>query len=116
MINRRRHTRISIAGSATLEFTKKGKIQSIQTMIANISLRGIGLYSYSSITVATRVSITTTFISLDGGLKTDSVQGRVISNRKIGDTHFIGIQFDEEINDKNQPALCKYVRNSLPID
>jgi c-di-GMP-binding flagellar brake protein YcgR len=116
MINRRRHKRILISGSATLEFKNKGEIKSIQTVIANISLEGIGLYSYSSIRVKTSVSITANFISVDGGLKTDSIRGRVISSRKIGDTHFLGIQFDEEMNARNQPSLFKHVQNILPID
>jgi c-di-GMP-binding flagellar brake protein YcgR len=116
MINRRQHKRIIISGTATLEFKKKGEIQSIQTLIANISLQGIGLYSYSSIKVETSVSITINFISLDGGLKTDSIEGRVINIRKIGKTHFLGIQFDEEINAQNQPSLFKRLKNILPID
>jgi len=116
MINRRRYKRIIISGSATLEFEKKDEIQSIQTVIANISLRGIGLYSYSSIKVGTSVSITTNFISLDGGFKTDSIEGRVINNRKIGNTHFVGVQFNEEINAINQPSLFKHLQNILPTD
>jgi len=74
------------------------------------------LYSYSSIKVETSVSITINFISLDGGLKTDSIEGRVISNRKIGNTHFLGIQFDEEINAQNQSSLFKHIYNILPAD
>jgi len=116
MINRRRSKRIIISGSATLRFKKKGEIKSIETLIANISLRGIGLYSYSSIKVETRVSITTNFISLDGELKNDSIEGRVVSNRNIGDTHFLGIQFNEEINAQNQPSLFKHLQNVLPTD
>ena len=88
MISRRQYKRIIISGSATLEFKN---IHSIQTLIANISLRGIGLYSYSSIKVETSVSITINFISSDGVLKTDSIEGRVINSRKIGNAHFLGI-------------------------
>ena len=116
MINRRRSRRIIISGSATLKFKKRGEIKSIETLIANISLKGIGLYSYSSIKVETNVSITTNFISSDGGLKTYSIEGRVVSNRKIGHTHFLGIQFDEEINAQNQPSLFKHLQNILPAD
>ena len=116
MINRRLHRRIEISGSATLGFSKKGEMQSIQTLIANISFRGIGLYSYSSIKVGTRVSIAAHFISLDGGLKSDSIEGQVVSNRKIGDTHFLGIQYNEEINAQNQPSLFKHLQNTLPRD
>jgi len=113
MINRRRHKRIIVSGSATLKFKKRGETQSVQTLIANISLQGIGLYSYSSIKVETDVSIIMHFISFDGGFKTDSIEGRVVSKRKIGKTHFLGIQFDEEINAQDQPSLFKHLQISL---
>ncbi len=116
MMNRRRYKRIIISGSATLKLKKKGEIKSIRTLIANISLRGIGLYSYSSIKVETSVSITTNCIFLDGGLKTDSIEGRVVSNRKIGYSRFLGIEFDEEIDAQNQPSLFKHLQNILPTD
>jgi c-di-GMP-binding flagellar brake protein YcgR len=113
MNKRRRHKRIVISGSATLQFTKKGENQTIQTLIANISLQGIGLYSYSSIKVGTNVSITTLFVAPDGRLKTDSVEGRVVSSRKIGKTHFLGVQLDKEIDSRNQPSLFKHLQNNL---
>jgi c-di-GMP-binding flagellar brake protein YcgR len=113
MISKRQYKRIIISGSATLEFKN---IHSIQTLISNISLRGMGLYSYSSIKVETNVSITINFISLDGVLKTDSIEGRVINNRKIGNAHFLGIQFNEEMNAQNQPLLFKHIKNIIPTD
>ena len=76
-------------------------------------MQGIGLYSYSSIKVGTSVSITTHFVSLDGRLKTDHIEGRIVSKRNIGKTHFWGIQFDEEINAQNQPSLFKHLK-SIP--
>jgi hypothetical protein len=114
MINRRRHKRILISGSATLEFIKRGEIQSIETLIANVSLQGIGLYSYSSIKVGTSVSISALFISAEGGLKNDSIEGLVINNRKIGKTHLLGIQFAEELSAQNQPSLFRHLQNTLP--
>jgi len=113
MINRRRHKRIIISGGATLEFKKEGEIQSIQTLITNMSFRGIGLYSDSSIIIGTSVSITINFISLSGGVKTDSIKGRVITIRKIGDTHILGIRFNEEITAQNQPSLFKHLQNTI---
>lgn len=116
MINRRRYKRFLLSGIVTLKFSKKDEIQSIQTVIANISLGGIGVYSYKTVEVKTSVSINTNFISIDGNLKTDTIEGRVISNRKIGNTYFIGIQFNEEIDAKNQPSLFKYLKDILPKD
>jgi hypothetical protein len=116
MKKRRQHKRIIVTGSATLQFIKKGESQSIQTLIANISLKGIGLYSYSSIKVGTRVSITTLFVALDGRLKTDSIEGRVVSNRKIGKTHFLGILLNREIDARNQPSLFKHLQGVLTTE
>ena len=105
MINKRRNTRIPISGVAKIEFEDQGKIHSIATVIANVSLRGIGVYAYDPMKVKTDVSITITFVFSDGSLKTDFLTGRIISNKKIGNTYFIGIQFNEEIHPENQPYL-----------
>ena len=105
MINRRLNTRIPISGVANIEFKDQGKIHSIQTVIANVSVRGIGVYAYDSMKVSTDVSITITFVFSDGSLKNDSLTGRIISNGKIENTYFIGIHFNEEINPENQPHL-----------
>ena len=109
MINKRRNTRIPISGIANIEFKDQGKIHSIQTVIANVSLRGMGVYAYNSMKLKTDVSITINFVFSDGSLKTDSLIGRIISNKKIVNTYFIGIEFDEEIDPKNQPFLLEYI-------
>ena len=82
MLYKRQYKRVPISGLAALVFEEEGEIHSIQTVIANISLRGIGLYSYNSIKVKTCVSITIDFISADGVLKTDSIEGCVICNKR----------------------------------
>lgn len=116
MLNRRRYTRVPISGLAALSFEEEGKVHSIQTVIANISLRGIGLYSYNPIKVKTSVSITINFISADGVLKTDSIEGCVIRKVKIDNTYFIGIQLNEEINAQNQPSLFKHLQHIFSTD
>ncbi len=105
MITKRRNTRIPISGIANIEFKDHGEIHSIQTVIGNVSLRGMGVYAYNSMEVKTDVSITITFVSSDGSLKTDSLTGRIISNKKIDNSYFIGIQFNKEIDSENQPYL-----------
>ena len=116
MINKRLHTRVPISGLAALVLEEEGEIHSIHTVIANISLRGIGVYSYNSIKVKTSVSITINFISADGVLKTDSIEGCVIRKVKIDNTYFLGIQLNEEINAQNQASLFKHLQNILPTD
>ena len=111
MINKRRYTRIPIAGLANIEFKDQEKIHSIQTVIGNISLGGMGVYAYNSIKLKTDVSITIYFVFSDGSLKTDSLTGHVISNKRIDNTYFIGIQFNEELDLEKQPFLSKHMNS-----
>jgi c-di-GMP-binding flagellar brake protein YcgR len=112
MIKKRRSTRIPISGIANIEFKDHGKIHSIQTVIANVSLRGMGVYAYNSIKIKTHASILITFVFSDGSLRTDSLTGRIISNKKIQNTYFLSVQFDEEIDPENQPYLSNYLLDS----
>jgi c-di-GMP-binding flagellar brake protein YcgR len=100
-----------LSGLVNIEFKEKGKIHSIQTVIANVSLRGMGLYSYNSLKIKTVVSITMNFIFTDGSLKSNSLNGQVVSNKKIDKIYFIGIQFHEEVDPKKQPFLFKYIHS-----
>lgn len=115
MTNRREHKRVPITGIATLKFENKGKIQSIQALPGSISLGGIGLYSDDPIEIDTNVLLTINFISIDG-VKNDSIEGHVIHYKNIGGTYFMGIQFNEEINSKNQPSLYEYLQKILTWD
>lgn len=111
MINKRNHTRIPISGIANIELKDKGKIRSIKTVIANVSLRGMGVYAYNSLKTKTNVSITINFIFSDGSLKSDFLTGHVISSKKIDNTYFIGIQFEEKIDLKKQPFIFEYIHS-----
>jgi c-di-GMP-binding flagellar brake protein YcgR len=113
MINKRKHRRFPISGSATLKFGDKGEMQSIQSMTVSISLGGMGLYSNDLIEIGTNVSITIKFNSASGVIKTDSIEGRVIYKIKLENTNFIGIQLNEEINPKNSLHYMNTCRKTL---
>jgi len=106
----RRYKRVLITGIATLKFEEEEKVRSIQTVIANVSLGGIGLYSYHAVEINKYVSMTVNFISGDGVLKTDSIEGCIRCHKKIGSTHFMGIRFNEELNARHQPLLFRHVQ------
>ncbi|MEW6585435.1 MAG: PilZ domain-containing protein [Nitrospirota bacterium] len=109
----RKHRRVLISGIAALKFAVRHKTSSIQTAVANISLGGMGLYSYASVKAGTNVSINVNFISATGKLKTASIEGSVIHTKKIERTFFIGIQFRKELNEKKYPSLCEHIQKSL---
>jgi hypothetical protein len=114
MINKRKYTRVPMAGTAVVKFEVKGYV-TIKTTISTISLRGIGLYSHEPIEIDTNVSIAINFITV-GGIKGDSIKGRVKHSKKIGDIYFLGIYFNEEINSKNQPSLYQHIQSILTWD
>ena len=115
MINQRRNKRVPITGTATLKFEDKGKFRSIQALPGSISLGGIGLYADDRIEDDTVVLITVNFISLED-IKTDSIEGYVVYSKNMGGIHFMGIQFNKEINPENQPALYEHIRKILTWD
>jgi c-di-GMP-binding flagellar brake protein YcgR len=116
MINKRRHKRVPISGTASLKFEDEGEIQSIQSMTGSISLGGIGLYSDDRIEINSSVLITIDFIAVDGTIKTDSIEGIVIYEKKIGDIYFLGVQFHVEINPDDQPSLFGHIQKVLAWD
>ena len=103
-----------MTGTTIVKYENKGYVTT-KTTTGSISLGGIALYSDDPIEIATNVSLTINFITVDG-IKSDSVKGRVIHNKKIGGIYSLGIYFSEEINPKNQPALYEHIQNILTWD
>jgi c-di-GMP-binding flagellar brake protein YcgR len=115
MINQRRHKRVPITGTVALKFEDKGEFRLIQAVPGSISLGGIGLYADDRIEDETGVLITINFISLED-IKTDSIEGCVVHSKNMGGIHFMGIQFNEEVNPENHTALYEYIRKILTWD
>ncbi len=116
MINKRRHKRFSITGSADLAYRVRGKDRLVHTLISDISLSGIGLYIDAPLEDNFEVSLTIRFISGDGSMKTDAVDGRIVYIKKLEEVHFMGIEFLEELNPENQPLLYEHMQNILAWD
>ena len=80
----------------------------VETLVANISRSGLGLYSYTNMEKGISVSIEITFISLKGYKQKDTVEGEIVWLSKLGRLYFIGIVFDEELNLSKQPVLYEH--------
>lgn len=116
MENKRRHKRFSITGSADLTYRVREKNQIIHALISDVSLSGIGLYLDLPVEDNVDVSLNITFISSDGSIKTDTIDGRIVYVRKFEEVYFTGIEFHEEINPKNQPSLYEHMQNILILN
>ena len=114
-MTKRNHKRFSLTGIATLQFEDEGKNKTIHALLSNISSVGIGVYADNPIEANKRVSMTMDFISI-GGLQNCVIEGSVVYNKELGNIHFVGIQFNEDVNPKNQPVLFKHIQNILAFE
>ncbi|KAF0145901.1 MAG: hypothetical protein FD156_579 [Nitrospirae bacterium] len=99
----RKHQRYPISATALITIKNKDN-SSIDTLVANISKPGLGLYSYVSVPDGTPVSIELSFIGIKG-LEKDTIEGKIIHSSKLGSLYYVGVLFDEEINAAAQPLL-----------
>lgn len=99
----RRHQRYPISATADIRIKDENN-SSIDTLVANISKSGLGLYSYVSIPDGTPVSIELSFIGIKG-LEKDTIEGNIIHSSKLGSLYYGGVLFDEGINAAAQPLL-----------
>jgi PilZ domain len=115
-MDQRKHKRVPISAVATVTFMDAEGFHSVQAMAGSISFGGIGLYSDDPLTDGTDVSIAVNFISAEGSMQRAVVAGHVVYSKMIGELYYEGIQFDEEINRKNQPFLYEHIAKVLKWD
>jgi hypothetical protein len=116
MREKRRHKRVALTGTATLKPEGKQDVQSAQTMIADISLSGMGVYVDSPIEGGAAFLIDICFISPEGSLTTVSVAGHSCYVRQIRDIYYVGIHFKEEINLAKHPSLYNCLQSIFRSD
>ena len=115
-MEKRRHKRFSLTGTAILQLENEGDKRSIEGILGSISSVGMGLYANNPIEADKKVSIAISFISVGGGIKDSVIEGRVVYSKDCGKMHFVGIQFNETVNSKNQPLLHKHFENILTFE
>lgn len=111
--NKRAHKRVPIAGSARLAFYDRGKDVSLEAMVSNVSLSGIGIYAERQIEDGTEVLIEINFISSDGLMKIIIMKGHIVYAREMGSLFFTGIEFTEEINPEEHNELYNHIQQAL---
>ncbi|RMG74615.1 MAG: PilZ domain-containing protein [Nitrospirae bacterium] len=102
---KRRATRYPIFAIAELELSDR---EHITTMVDNISLYGIGLYSFVPLKKGEPVSLNIKFVERGGGENSDRVEGEVAWSIKQDDIYFVGVAFTRELSPVNQPRLYEY--------
>ena len=75
----------------------------------------MGVYADNPVEVNKQVSVTVNFISLEG-IEDTVIEGRILYDKDLGNIHFVGIQFNEDVNSENQPVLFKHIQNILAFE
>ncbi len=108
MKDKREHRRYPILATAVIKAENGRDALPVESLVANISRSGLGLYSYSRIEKGVPVSIEITFVSLKGSKRKDTVEGEVVWLSKLGRLYYIGVVFDEELNPAKQSVLYEH--------
>jgi hypothetical protein len=115
MIDKRRHKRFPLSGSVVLRYKVGETIESTDALISDISISGIGLYADIPLKDHLDVTLEIHFISVDG-ICTDAIEGTIVYSNKWNDMFFIGVQFQEEIDEKKQPSLFKQIQALMELN
>lgn len=111
---KRRSIRFPIFAIAELRSNTQSWESSITTMVDNISLHGIGLYSLRPVEKGEDVQMNIRFIDRDGSEKNGVLSGNVVWSVRYHDVYLVGIAFKEEITPANNPALYSYYQELNP--
>jgi hypothetical protein len=108
----RRHKRIPLTANVMLLAGESAYAMVRQATIADISLGGVGIYHAFPLKVGVRVKLYICFMAA-GGAKTETVMGKTIYSYRIGNTYYVGIEFDQELNSSHHPELFTHIKYIL---
>jgi hypothetical protein len=102
---RRRHKREPLSAHVMILLDEGEHPLVRRGSLADISFGGVKLYLVQPLEVGVRVTLEIRFIMAGGEVKTETVRGTAIYSQKIQDIHFVGIEFDQELDPKLHPDL-----------
>ncbi len=114
--NKRSRQRFPILATALIKVNSDRDAASFESMIANISHSGLGVYSYIPIEENTPVSIKITFHSIQELEHKDALEGRIVHSAKLGKIYYLGIKFNEELSRDQHPFLYNYLGEIVSWD
>jgi c-di-GMP-binding flagellar brake protein YcgR len=112
----REYYRYSIFARASILVKNEIDSVAIKTEVSNIAETGLGAYSAEPIGLGSEVSINIEFLSTEGEMKNDAIEGKVVWLSMEGDIYYAGIFFDEELNPDKQPNLYWHFHRIIKDD
>ena len=113
--SRRRSLRFPIFAIAELSGAAAEQEGPVTTMVDNISLHGMGVYSLKPIRSSEDIQVKIRFIDRDGTEKMGILTGDIVWSIKYHEVYLVGIAFKEEISPSNNPELYSYYMEISPV-
>ncbi|MEJ2313699.1 MAG: PilZ domain-containing protein [Nitrospirota bacterium] len=110
---KRRHKRAPLSAHVRLLVDEGARTLILRGLIVEISLSGAGLYLAQPPDVGAQVKLELSYLVASGEIKTETVGGTAIYSKYIHDTYFVGIEFDRELDPKDQPDLYSRIQDIL---
>ena len=100
--DKRLQRRYPIFAQVTIKTRKESEETVIEGVASSISERGIGVYTSVPIKISTDISFDIEFLGAEGKKEDDTVEGQVVWLSKQGDVYFVGIFFNEALDQDKQ--------------
>jgi hypothetical protein len=115
MEERRRNKRIPLSALAVLLFDGDSGPLALQGTVSDISMSGVVLYLDTPLKGGAHVMLEIRFPVSGGEVRSETVKGTTVYSNGIHNVHYVGIEFDNELNPKCQSALYSRIQNILAL-
>jgi hypothetical protein len=112
-MERRRFQRVPLSSNVMLVLDKGEPPLLRRGMVSGISFGGVGLYLVQPVESGTKVNVENRFLTVGGQFKTEAVRGTTIYSKYLRDIYLVGIEFDQELNPRDQPDIYSRIREVL---
>ena len=109
MIERRRHYRFLVSGTAVLRL--KPSKDEVDGTMRDLSMGGVAVYAYEKIAVGQPVTAEIKLVDSEGSEIIDTLSGKVVWAQPWGGLHVYGIAFDEMITRETNTPLFVFMEN-----
>jgi Tfp pilus assembly protein PilZ len=114
--DRRLWRRYPIFARVDIKISNESEETVIEGHLNSISEGGIGVYSAVPMKIGAEISMDIEFFGNEGKIENDTIEGKVAWLSKQGNIYFVGISFNETLNQDKQPKLYKHYHRVIKHD
>lgn len=115
MEERRRNKRVPLSALGIVLLDGGEGPLALQGTIADISFGGIVLYLDKPVDSGSQLTLEIRFPMSGGEVRAETVKGTAVYSNGIRNIHYVGIEFDNDLNPKCQAAFYSRIQNILSM-